>query len=62
MHSSEDMKGEVRIPVIAVSSEPGKGANFILPSEERFRVLVVAQLEVRIQHIAKDFKKQKGVL
>ena len=33
----------------------GRGANFILPPEGRFRVRVVAPLEMRIQNVARDF-------
>ncbi len=34
----------------------GRGANFILPSEERFSVLVVAPRELRIQRIADHYE------
>jgi cytidylate kinase len=37
----------------------GRGANFILPPEERFRVRIIAPLEVRIQHVMEDFKVSK---
>lgn len=33
----------------------GRGANYILPPENRFRVRVVAPLEVRIDHVAHNF-------
>lgn len=33
----------------------GRGANYILPPENRFRVRVVAPLEVRIDHVARNF-------
>jgi cytidylate kinase len=33
----------------------GRGANFILPPEGRFRVRVVAPQEMRIQNVARDF-------
>jgi cytidylate kinase len=33
----------------------GRGANFILPSEGRFRVRIVAPLETRVQNVARDF-------
>lgn len=33
----------------------GRGANFILPPEERFSVRVVAPLEIRVQNIARHF-------
>ena len=34
----------------------GRGANFILPPEERFSVRVVAPLEIRIQNIARHYE------
>jgi cytidylate kinase len=34
----------------------GRGANFILPPEERFSVRVVAPLEIRIQNVARAYK------
>jgi cytidylate kinase len=34
----------------------GRGANFILPPEERFSVRVVAPLEMRIQNVARAYK------
>ena len=33
----------------------GRGANFILPVQERFSVRVVAPLEVRIQNVAREY-------
>jgi cytidylate kinase len=33
----------------------GRGANYILPPENRFRVRVVAPLEVRVDNVARDF-------
>jgi cytidylate kinase len=33
----------------------GRGANYILPPENRFRVRVVAPLEVRIDNVARNF-------
>ncbi len=33
----------------------GRGANFILPSEGRFRVRIVAPLEIRVNNVARDF-------
>jgi cytidylate kinase len=33
----------------------GRGANFILPSEGRFRVRIVAPLETRVQNVARAF-------
>ena len=33
----------------------GRGANFILPPEERFSVRVVAPLEIRIQNVARTY-------
>ncbi len=33
----------------------GRGANFIIPAEDRFAVRVIAPLEVRIQNVAKQF-------
>ena len=33
----------------------GRGANFILPLQERFSVRVVAPLEVRIQNVAREY-------
>ncbi len=33
----------------------GRGANFILPLEGRFRVRIVAPLEIRVQNVARDF-------
>jgi len=33
----------------------GRGANFILPPEQRFRVRVTAPQKVRIQNVARDF-------
>jgi cytidylate kinase len=33
----------------------GRGANFILPADNRFRVRVVAPQKERIQHVARDF-------
>ena len=37
----------------------GRGANFILPKEERFRVRIIAPLELRIKTIMKAFKLSK---
>ena len=34
----------------------GRGANFILPPEERFSLRVVAPLEIRIQNVARAYK------
>jgi cytidylate kinase len=34
----------------------GRGANFILPPEERFSVRIVAPLEIRIQNVAHAYK------
>jgi len=34
----------------------GRGANFILPPEERFSVRVVAPLEIRIQNVVRAYK------
>lgn len=34
----------------------GRGANFIIPSRDRFAVRVVAPLEIRVENIAKRFK------
>jgi len=34
----------------------GRGANFILPPDERFSVRVVAPLEIRIQNVARAYK------
>jgi cytidylate kinase len=34
----------------------GRGANFILPPEKRFRVRVIAPREVRIQNVSLDFE------
>ncbi len=34
----------------------GRGANFILPPEQRFSVRVVAPLEIRIQNVARAYK------
>ncbi len=34
----------------------GRGANFILPHEQRFSVRVVAPLEIRIQNVARAYK------
>jgi cytidylate kinase len=34
----------------------GRGANFILPPEERFSVRVVAPLEIRVQNVARAYK------
>lgn len=33
----------------------GRGANFILPPEGRFRVRIVAPLETRVQNVAREF-------
>lgn len=33
----------------------GRGASFIIPSENNFRVRVVAPLETRVQNVARDF-------
>lgn len=33
----------------------GRGANFILPPKERFRVRIVAPLEKRVENVARDF-------
>jgi cytidylate kinase len=33
----------------------GRGANFILPPEGRFRVRIVAPLELRVQNVAREF-------
>lgn len=33
----------------------GRGANFILPADERFRVRIVAPLELRVQSVAREF-------
>ncbi|QTA88261.1 AAA family ATPase [Desulfonema magnum] len=33
----------------------GRGANFVLPPEKRFRVRVVAPLKVRVQNVSRDF-------
>ena len=33
----------------------GRGANFILPPEQRFRVRIIAPRRVRIQNVARDF-------
>lgn len=33
----------------------GRGASFILPPEGRFRVRIVAPLEIRVQNVARDF-------
>jgi cytidylate kinase len=33
----------------------GRGANFILPPEGRFRVRVIAPLKVRVERVARDF-------
>lgn len=33
----------------------GRGANFILPPEERFSVRIVAPLEIRIQNVARAY-------
>jgi cytidylate kinase len=34
----------------------GRGANFILPPDERFSLRVVAPLEIRIQNVARAYK------
>ncbi len=34
----------------------GRGANFILPPEERFSLRIVAPLEIRIQNVARAYK------
>jgi cytidylate kinase len=34
----------------------GRGANFILPPDERFSVRVVAPLEIRIQNVVRAYK------
>jgi cytidylate kinase len=33
----------------------GRGANFILPPEGRFRVRIVSPVEIRVQNVARDF-------
>ena len=33
----------------------GRGANFILPAERRFRVRIIAPRKLRIQHVAREF-------
>jgi cytidylate kinase len=33
----------------------GRGANFILPPEQRFRVRIIAPRKMRIQNVARDF-------
>ena len=37
----------------------GRGANFILPPEERFGVLVIAPLEIRIQNVVRTYGVKK---
>ena len=39
----------------------GRGANFILPPEERFSVRVVAPLETRIQNVSRAFNVSRDV-
>jgi cytidylate kinase len=38
----------------------GRGANFILPLQERFSVRVVAPLELRIQNVAREYSVSKN--
>ena len=33
----------------------GRGANFILPPENRFRVRIIAPLELRVNHVAETY-------
>jgi cytidylate kinase len=39
----------------------GRGANFILPPEERFSVRVVAPLEIRIENVSRAYKVSRDV-